>query len=666
MYLLVVLIPLLNSLISGFGGRWLGFYGVALISCLSLSLTFSISIFIAFETCLNNQLIFINLFPWITSNELNVSWNLLFDNLTSVMLVVVSFISLLVHIYSVDYMSNDPHFTRFLSFLSIFTFFMLILITSGNLMQLFLGWEGVGLASYLLINFWFTRLAANKAALKALIVNRIGDLGILTSIFLILFLLGGVLDFNIIFSVVPLLNSYYFSYFNLHSLTLIGFFLVIAAVGKSAQLGLHTWLPDAMEGPTPVSALIHAATMVTAGVFLIIRFSPLMEFSPYTLSFMVVIGSLTAFFASFTGTFQNDIKKVIAYSTCSQLGYMILCCGISCYNISLFHLFNHAFFKALLFLSAGSVIHAISNEQDMRRMGSLIYFLPITYSSILIGSLALIGFPFLTGFYSKDLILENINLFRNNNINCWLGVSACWLSTLSASFTAFYSFRLLYLTFINNSNLHRKTFSSIQESSVFTLVPLILLIFLSIFIGFFTKEFFIGIGSDSWSFSLFIWPLNFYFIESEFLSVNLKWIPFFLTLIGFLCSTVVNFFVLNISKNLRYLNYLFFIVNKKWFIDFIYNKLVVYPLLSFGYFVSFKNLDRGFIELLGPVGLTFITNRCAVLLLRLQTGFITHYLLLPSFTFFLTSSLLLPYFLSNNFIHLDLFLIFFILIFYLV
>ena len=251
-----------------------------------------------------------------------------------------------------------------------------------------------------------------------------------------------------------------------------------------------------MEGPTPVSALIHAATMVTAGVFLLIRFSPLIEFSTTTLNFMIIIGSFTALFAAFTGTFQNDIKKVIAYSTCSQLGYMVFCCGVSCYNISLFHLFNHAFFKALLFLSAGSVIHAINDEQDMRKMGSLISFLPITYSAILIGSLALTGFPFLTGFYSKDLILENVNLLRNNNLNCYFGTLSCYFGTLSACFTSFYSFRLLYLTFINNTNLSRKITYQIKESSLFTLIPLFILIFASIFVGFLFKDLFVGLGTD--------------------------------------------------------------------------------------------------------------------------------------------------------------------------
>nr|YP_010944694.1 NADH dehydrogenase subunit 5 [Palisada intermedia]WMC20761.1 NADH dehydrogenase subunit 5 [Palisada intermedia] len=666
MYLLVILLPFFNSIITGFGGRWLGFYGSSIISCLNLTITFLLAIIINFEICFNNYSVFLQLFSWVESSNLLINFNLLFDSLTAIMLVVVSLISLLVHIYSIDYMKSDPHFPRFLSFLSIFTFFMLILVTSGNFLQLFLGWEGVGLASYLLINFWFTRLSANKASLKALIVNRIGDLGVLMSILIILLLFGGTLDFSIIFNIVPLFSNYFFFYLNLHSITVIGFFLVIGAVGKSAQLGLHTWLPDAMEGPTPVSALIHAATMVTAGVFLLIRFSPLIEFSTNTLNFMITVGSITALFAAFTGTFQNDIKKVIAYSTCSQLGYMVFCCGVSCYNISLFHLFNHAFFKALLFLSAGSVIHAINDEQDMRKMGSLISFLPVTYSAVLIGSLALTGFPFLTGFYSKDLILENVNLLRNNNLNCYFGTLSCYFGTLSACFTSFYSFRLLYLTFINNLNLSRKITHKIKEPSSFILIPLFVLIFASVFLGFLFKEFFVGLGTDTWNFSLFIFPSNLYLIESEFLDFKLKWLPFFFTVFGFLSSTFINFFTSKIFINFSFFNNLFFLINKKWFIDFIYNKLIVYPLLNFGYFISFKNLDRGFIELIGPVGVSSFMLRLAHIFSFVQTGKLTHYIFFITFFLFFYFSIFLFFISLKSFLLIDLLLMFFILIFYLI
>jgi len=323
------------------------------------------------------------------------------------MLIVVTLISSLVHLYSTEYMSHDPHLTRFMSYLSLFTFFMLILITANNFLQMFVGWEGVGLSSYLLINFWFTRIQANKSAIKAMLVNRVGDFFILLALFAIYFVFNS-LDYDVVFSLVPLMTTYQITIGNFlfSAIDLICLFLFLGAMGKSAQLGLHTWLPDAMEGPTPVSALIHAATMVTAGVFLLARCSFLFEFSPLVLNFIMLIGASTAFFASTTGLFQNDIKKVIAYSTCSQLGYMIFACGLSSYEVGIFHLSNHAFFKALLFLGAGSIIHAVSDEQDMRKMGGLKNLLPFSYSIMLIGSLALVGFPFLTGFYSKDLILE--------------------------------------------------------------------------------------------------------------------------------------------------------------------------------------------------------------------------------------------------------------------
>ena len=316
------------------------------------------------------------------------------------MCCVVTFVSSIVHLYSTEYMEHDPHLPRFMSYLSLFTFFMLILITANNFLQMFVGWEGVGLSSYLLINFWFTRIQANKAAIKAMLVNRVGDFAILLAIFSIYFIFN-TLDYEVIFTLVPLVLNYsvVIGFLKLPLLDLICILLFIGAMGKSAQLGLHTWLPDAMEGPTPVSALIHAATMVTAGVFLLARCSFIFEFSPVALNFVTFIGSLTAFFAATTGLFQNDMKKVIAYSTCSQLGYMIFSCGLSSYEVGVFHLSNHAFFKALLFLGAGSVIHAVNDEQDMRKLGGLQKLLPFSYAIMLIGSLALMGFPFLTGFY---------------------------------------------------------------------------------------------------------------------------------------------------------------------------------------------------------------------------------------------------------------------------
>nr|YP_011017722.1 NADH dehydrogenase subunit 5 [Griffithsia okiensis]WQF69545.1 NADH dehydrogenase subunit 5 [Griffithsia okiensis] len=629
MYLITLILPLLGSLFSGFFGRKLGFYGSSFITFFCIFFSNILSFLIFYEIGFSNTKIFIHLNSWFESGIIKINWNFLFDNVTVTMLIVITTISTLVHLYSINYMGSDPHFSRFMSYLEIFTFFMLILVTSNNLIQMFLGWEGVGLSSYLLINFWNTRLSANRSALKALIVNRIGDFGLIFSIILIFYLFKS-FNFSTIFSLVPFFIDYNFCILNysINCITLIGVFLILGAVGKSAQLGLHTWLPDAMEGPTPVSALIHAATMVTAGVFLIIRFSPLLEFSSVSLFLLVFFGSLTAFFAALSGIFQHDLKKVIAYSTCSQLGYMVFCCGLSCYNVSLFHLTNHAFFKALLFLSAGSVIHAINDEQDMRKMGSLINFLPITYSLMLLGSFTLLGFPFLTGFYSKDLIIEISFLYRNNNIFLNFGSFACWLGSITTFLTAYYSFRLIFLTFINNSNLNKINLNSVFESSWFILVPLLILGIFSIFFGYFLKDFFVGLGTDSWNSSILIFPKNFNFLESEFLFIFYKWIPFLLSLIGFFIAIAINTKAININfiTYLSITNFIFFLINKKWFFDSIYNKLIVFPILNFGYYISFKNLDRGFIELIGPFGFSILIYQLSNIFSSIQSGWLSHYI----------------------------------------
>lgn len=630
MYLLILVLPLVGSLTSGFLGRFLGRYGAILtsITCVMGSMICS---FLAFyEVAFLKSSCYIYLFDWITSGIFYISWGFLFDSLTCVMLLVVTIVSTLVHIYSTKYMEIDPHNPRFMAYLQIFTFFMLVLVTSDNLVQMFLGWEGVGISSYLLINFWHTRYWANQSALKALIVNRIGDFSLSIGIFLTFYTFKST-SYLLIFPMTPLFLKHYIIFlgFKLHSLTLISIFLFLGAVGKSAQLGLHTWLPDAMEGPTPVSALIHAATMVTAGVFLLVRFSPFLEFTPYILLLMSVFGSLTAFFASMTGIFQNDLKKIIAYSTCSQLGYMIFCCGLSNYTVAMFHLSNHAFFKALLFLCAGSVIHAFSDEQDIRKMGSLINFLPITYSLMLIGSLALAGFPFLTGFYSKDFILELSQLARYSNTNMIYGSFTCWLGNLSVFFTAFYSFRLIYLTFINDFNGHRVLLNRIHESSFMMILPLIILALGSIFVGFLARDFFVGAGTDFWGSSVFILPVNIFFTEAEFLPIVIKWLPFNLSLFGIILASCINILNINIftfKKVNKFLAYLAFLTNKKWYIDILQNRLIVFTILNFGYLISFKTLDRGFIELMGPYGIPWLIKKRSKILVTLQTGQITHYL----------------------------------------
>ena len=399
----IVLLPLLGFLLTNLFGEKLGSKGSIFVTISSMFSSFFISIFLIFEIGILKSPVYLIVCSWIKLETLNVNWGFLFDELTVVMCFVVTLISSLVHLYSVEYMSNDPHLTRFMSLLSLFTFFMLILVTADNFVQMFLGWEGVGLCSYLLINFWFTRIQANKSAVKAIIYNRVGDfflmLGILT-----IFVFFKTLDYSTAAAVAPLLKNYNINFFlfNLNLISFICVLIFIGCMGKSAQIGLHSWLPDAMEGPTPVSALIHAATMVTAGVYLIIRCSFIFEYSEIVLNFIAITGTTTALFAASVGLVQNDVKKVVAYSTCSQLGYMMLSCGFSDYSASAFHLSNHAFFKALLFLTAGMLIHSVNDEQDVRKMGGLKKILPFSYSSMVIGSLALTSFPFLSGFYSKD------------------------------------------------------------------------------------------------------------------------------------------------------------------------------------------------------------------------------------------------------------------------
>ena len=458
------------------------------------------------------RLYFVSIGSWISSDTFQVNWAFYVDNLTMTMLLVVNIVSALVHLYSMDYMSHDPHLPRFMSYLSLFTFFMLMLVTGDNFVILFLGWEGVGLCSYLLISFWYTRLQANKAAIKALIVNRVADLALTIGMVLIFFVFNS-LDFHVVFPLAPFFvnSTFVFLGYDLPVLTSICSLLFIGAMGKSAQIGLHTWLPDAMEGPTPVSALIHAATMVTAGVFLIIKCSPLFEYVPTVLSMITLVGATTAFFSATIGLVQNDIKKVIAYSTCSQLGYMVFACGLSNYHVSLFHLANHAFFKALLFLSAGAIIHSLSNEQDMRKYGGLLSLLPYTATMLLIGSLSLMGFPFLTGFYSKDLILE-LALTKYT----LEGSFAYCLGLITAFFTSFYSFRVFYMTFLYRTNTYRAVISHVHELPWKMALSLAVLSLGSIFLGYFAKDLFIGLGTDFWNHSIFILPAHNNQLDAEF------------------------------------------------------------------------------------------------------------------------------------------------------
>jgi NADH-ubiquinone oxidoreductase chain 5 len=611
MLALILFSPLFGFLSGCFLGYRLGL-GVCVISTLSIFCAFLSSLILFYNILISKVIYKINLGKWICLNLLQVDWFFCIDSLTVIMLIVVTFISTLVHIYSTEYMEHDPHLPRFMCYLSLFTFFMLILITANNFLQLFLGWEGVGLSSYLLINFWFTRIQANKAAIKAMLINRIGDFFLLFAIFCI-YNLFDTLNYDIVFSVAPFFKNFYFNFsgYYFSAINIICLLLFIGAMGKSAQIGLHVWLPDAMEGPTPVSALIHAATMVTAGVFLIIRCSFFFELAPKILQLIIYIGALTAFFAASTGLFQNDIKKIIAYSTCSQLGYMIFACGLSTYDVAIFHLSNHAFFKALLFLGSGSIIHAVYNEQDMRKMGGLKSLLPFSYSIILIGSLALIGFPFLTGFYSKDLILEAAFAQQTSfSFFCYI------LGSLSVLCTSFYSTRLIFMVFLAEPNGNKFILLNAHESSIRIGLPLFLLALLSISIGYVSKDLFVGLGTPFWGNAIFINPEAFVKADSEFICYVYKILPLFLTFLGAFFALVIYILNLNLffkSKQSKFSLVLTNFLVKKWYFDKFNNQSFGLSILNLSYGFSYQNVDRGILEFFGPFTLvkaiqTFLTR----------------------------------------------------------
>ena len=623
MYLTLVFLPLISAISAGLFGRYLGPKGSSYTTVTLLIVTFLFSSFAFYEVALIGCPVYIKLVPWINSELLNVDWGFMFDSLTVTMCCIVTFVSSLVHLYSTEYMSHDPHLSRFMSYLSFFTFFMLILITADNYVQMFVGWEGVGLCSYLLINFWFTRIQANKAAIKAMVLNRIGDFGLVLGI-LIIFVRYKAVDYATVFAITPLFVDQKFIFLNItfNLIDIIGFLLFVGAIGKSAQLGLHTWLPDAMEGPTPVSALIHAATMVTAGVFLIARSSPLFEYTPAMLKVITVLGACTAFFAATVGLLQNDLKRVIAYSTCSQLGYMVFACGLSNYSVGVFHLANHAFFKALLFLGAGSVIHAVADEQDMRKMGGLKNLVPFTYSTMVIGSLALIGFPFLTGFYSKDVILEVAYGKYTTE-----GHFSYVLGSIGAFLTAFYSTRLLYLTFLASPNGYKSVICSAYDSSYQICTALAILSIPSIFIGFYTKDMIIGLGTDFWGNSIFVLPTNMNMVDAEFINHSFKILPVILSLLGasssFLLYTFSNKLLFQIKISIlgkKIYNFL----NKKWFFDKVYNEYIGQFFFKFGYNVSYKIIDRGIFEIFGPMGLSGSILKKSAKIAGLQTGYLYH------------------------------------------
>ena len=583
-----------------------------------------------------------------------LTWSLFVDHITLVMLFVVLMISFLVHIYSFFYMRYDPHLIRFLSLLSLFTFCMLLLVTSFNFIQMFFGWEGVGICSYFLINFWFTRIQANKASIKAMLVNRIGDSSFL--IFMsIYYYLFKTFEFYPIYSVLETYKYVYFNFFfmDLHLCSLLVFFLLIAVIGKSAQLGLHTWLPDAMEGPTPVSALIHAATMVTAGVFLVIRLSYIFELSCNTW-LLVVFGGLTALFGSLVAIVQFDIKKVIAFSTTSQLGYMVLACGLSRYDLALFHLFNHAFFKALLFLAAGVIIHSLMDEQDMRKMGGLSKMMPFTYFSVLLASYALLGLPFLSGFYSKDLILELSFSYYDFYTYFFF-----FFILFAAFFTAFYSSRLLIMVFFDKPKGFFKVYINVHEGDFVLLIIFFILALLSLFSGFLFRDFFVGFGAFNFSLILLKdYSYNFLF-DYEFIFFFLKLLPLFFSLVGlFIGYLNVDYF--------RYYNFkfrkIYSFLSNKWFIDFNYNSNFVLSVFNFSYFITFKKLDKNLFEVFGVRGVYYFFFKLSYL----YTSIYSNYLYVYIFIYILFLIVFLVYLFIFDFfiIHFILVIIYFFSLFF--
>ena len=618
MYLAIITLPLLGSIVAGFFGRKVGVSGAQLITCTSVIVTTLLAIIAFFEVGLNNIPVSISLFRWIDSESLNVLWGFHFDSLTVSMLIPVLIVSSLVHIYSIGYMSHDPHNQRFFSYLSLFTFMMITLVTANNFLLMFVGWEGVGICSYLLVSFWFTRIAANQSSMSAFLTNRVGDCFLTIGMFAILWSFGNI-DYSTVFSLAPFVNE--------NIVTIIGICLLIGAMAKSSQVGLHVWLPMAMEGPTPVSALIHAATMVTAGVYLLMRTSPLIEYSSTVLILCLWLGAITTVFSSLIGLFQQDIKKVIAYSTMSQLGMMVIAVGLSSYNIALFHLVNHAFYKGLLFLGAGAVIHAVADNQDFRKYGGLRPFLPLTYSVMLIASLSLVAFPFMTGFYSKDYILESAyGQFY------FSGTVVYFIATIGAMFTTLYSVKVLYLTFLTNPNGPLVNYSKhAHEGDIFMSLPLIILAIFSIFFGYITKDIFIGLGSGFFADnSLFIHPTHEIMLNTEFAVPTLfKLLPLFFTISLSVIVIVLSEFLSKILIAFKFtrLGYnIFGFFNQRFLIELFYNKYVTGLVFKLGGQTT-KVIDKGSVELLGPYGLEKGLINLSRSIVSLDTGVITSYAL---------------------------------------
>lgn len=686
--------PLSNLISSGLLGRKVGIKGTYSISFITSLITLICGLWAFYEVVLCKSPVILKLGSWINIEYLQVDWELTFDSITVSMFLAVNIVSCLVQIYSMEYMKDDPHVQRFFAYLSLFTLLMLILVTGNNYLVMFLGWEGVGISSFLLVSFWYQRTWANTSAMSAILYNRVGDMFLQIGIFLLFFVFGNI-DYNTIFALSYNIDE--------NLIILIGILLIIGAMAKSAQIGLHVWLPQAMEGPTPVSALIHAATMVTAGIYLLIRSSPILEYSSFLLTIIVWLGAITALFAGLCGLFMNDIKKIIAYSTMSQLGYMVVSIGLSSYTLALFHLINHAFFKASLFMAAGAVIHALNDNQSILKFGGLSRLLPFISQVILISSLALLAYPFTSGYYSKELIIsmtrniynpfyshlysesylnssintesiinsESNNIININNFNDFylnnlsdsllfnlLNYPIYWIVTITALITCLYSYKLIYYTFLSHAHGPYNYYENIHYSSNYINIPLIILTLLSIFSGYLLSDIFVGIGNNILSDTIFIHPIHSKLIETEFNTSTLfKLFPLLLSILGIIIYTLIlentnltigpifesmslnlkkwivnskvaqttyeysskkNFFLSKIYTSI------FTFFNQKFYYEFLINTFIVQKILNLSYTLN-KTLDRGFIELWGPFGLSTTLSKLSFYISRLDTGIVTTY-----------------------------------------
>jgi NADH-quinone oxidoreductase subunit L len=619
----ITFLPLLGFLLAGLPVRHIGDRMAQFVTCVPMLIAAILAGTVFQDVAMEGNSYKVDLLRWIAIGDFNANWALRVDTLTAVMLVVVTWVSSVVHLYSIGYMSHDEHQPRFMAYLSLFTFCMLILVTADNFMQIFVGWEGVGLASYLLIGFWFRRDSANAASIKAFVVNRVGDFGFVLGI-LAIYLFFGTLDFDTVFTKASQAEGQTMVFLGMEfpTMTLICLLLFVGAMGKSAQLGLHTWLPDAMEGPTPVSALIHAATMVTAGVFLVARCSPLYELAPDALVVVTIVGACTAFFAATVGLVQNDIKKVIAYSTCSQLGYMFFACGVGAYAAAIFHLMTHAFFKALLFLGAGSVIHGVHDEQDMRRMGGLRKKMPVTYIFMWTGSLALAGIPVFAGYYSKDIILESAFAAHTG-----AGMFAFWMGIAAALMTAFYSWRLIFMTFHGTCRASHEVAENAHEASFTMNAPLALLFLGSLFAGGLGYHVFGMVDSQAifWNGAIYTGPENHVLEHAHHVPDWVIWLPLVVAVSGILLAA---FFYLRAKEMPGRLAKTFsplyrFLLNK-WYVDELYDVVFIRGAKWLGLFF-WRIVDVMIVDGLGPNGLARLTQATASRMARLHTGFLFHY-----------------------------------------